>query len=90
MRLMRNQYRDVLALYIHGSGHYFRTYSNSESIPNLMSLQVDQGHKADPLQLSVMYDTGRDEYSIEINKRGGYYDNGCQAGNTDKTWSSSY
>lgn len=90
MRLMRNQYRDVLALYIHGSGHYFRTYQNSESIPNLMSLQVDQGHKADPLHLSVMYDIGKDEYSIDINKRGGYYENGCRAGNTDKTWSSNY
>ena len=57
-----------------------------------MSLQVDKGHKADPLQpqLSVMYERGKDEYSIDINKCGGYYDDGCRAGNSDKTWSSNY
>ena len=90
MNLMKDEYPDILALYIHGSGHKYATYMNDEDIPNLISLQVDAGFRADPLHISMMQDIVLDEYSVNIDKRDGYYDDGCQADNMDKTWSSSY
>lgn len=90
MSLMKNQYPDILALYIHGSGHKYATYMNDEDIPNLISLQVDAGDEADPLHISIMQDVVSDEYSVNIDKRDGYYYSGCQTDNMDKTWSSSY
>ena len=90
MDLMRNTYPEIMALYLLGSGHSFKTYYDNNNIPNLISLQVDAGDDADPLQISVTHDNQTDEYSFEIDVRRGYYYNGCQTSNMDKTWSSRY
>lgn len=90
MSLLREQYPDIVALYIHGDGHNFETYQPDYDNPNLFSLEVDGGEEADPLLISIMYNTVEDEIGFNIDIRGGYYYSGCQAGNIDKTWSSNY
>lgn len=90
MALLRQEYPDIKALYVHGDGHNFEVVQIDANNPNLIQLEVDGGEEADPLLISVMHDTVDDEYSFNIDVRGGYYYNGCQTGNTDKTWSSNY
>ena len=90
-RLLKSAtYSHIKALYIHGDGHDFYTYSPDVYNRNLFSLQVDGGEEANPLLVSVMHDTVDDQVYFEINVRGGGYNGGCQAGNIDKTWSSQY
>lgn len=90
MRLMRDQYPGIKALYVHGDGHDFELYRPDNSNPNLYALEVDGGDEADPLLISVVHDTVEDEFSFNIDARGGYYHSGCDAGNAEKTWSSNY
>ena len=89
MSLMRN-HRDIKAIYIHGDGHNFEISTPDLNNSNLVQLEVDGGEEADPLLISVMHDTVKDEFSFNIDVRGGYYYSGCKTGNTDKTWSSDY
>ncbi|KAL3806329.1 hypothetical protein ACHAXA_008798, partial [Cyclostephanos tholiformis] len=88
--LRTSAYSRIKALYIHGDGHDYITYSPDSSNPNLKSLQVDGGEEADPLLISFMSDAVSDSISYTINRRGGQYSGTCPAGNTDKTWSSNY
>ena len=90
MTLMREEYPYIKAMYIHGDGHYFKTYQPDGNNPNLSALEVEGGEEADPLLISVMHNTVKDEYEFNINIRGGYYYSGCQTDNIDKTWSSNY
>ena len=67
-RLMKSAtYSDIKALYIHGDGHDFYTYSPDVHNRNLFSLQVDGGEEANPLFISVMHDTVDDQVYFEIN-----------------------
>ena len=90
MRLLREEYPNITAIYVHGDGHNFQTNQPDPNNPNLTDLEVDGGDEADPLLISVMHDIEEDMFSFNIDVRGGYYDLGCQAGNVDKTWSSNY
>ncbi len=91
MNLLRTtSYSRTKALYIHGDGHDFYTYSPDVNNRNLLGVQVDAGEEANPLLISVNHDTNADEISFDIDVRGGGYIGGCQAGNIDKTWSSPY
>ena len=89
-RLMQRSYPHVATLYLHGDGHDFSISTPDSSNANLIDLEVDGGEEADPLLVSVMYDSNADTYSFDVDKRGGYYYGGCQTGNIDKTWTSSY
>ena len=86
--LKTTAYSRIKALYIHGDGHEFKSYYPDTSNPNLRSIQVDGGETANPLLISVMHATASDEFSFDVNRRGGLYSGVCQAGNIDKTWSS--
>ena len=88
--LKTTAYSCIKALYIHGDGHEFKSYYPDTSNPNLRSIQVDGGETANPLLISVMHATASDEFSFDVNRRGGLYSGVCQAGNIDKTWSSNY
>ena len=56
----------------------------------IFAIQVDGGEAANPLLISVMHAAASDEFSFDVNRRGGLYSGVCQAGNIDKTWSSNY
>jgi hypothetical protein len=88
--LKTNEYSRIKALYIHGDGHVFSTYSPDGTNSNLTSVQVDAGQLANPIIISVLHDTVADDISFDINRRGGLYSGDCPAGNVDKTWSSNY
>ena len=71
-RLLKSAtYSHIKALYVHGDGHDFYTYSPDVYNHNLFSLQVDGGEEANPLLISVMHDTVDDQVYFEINVRGG-------------------
>ncbi|KAL9187702.1 hypothetical protein ACHAXT_006080 [Thalassiosira profunda] len=90
MALLREEYPEIKALYVHGDGYNFESVQTDPGNPNLIQLEVDGGEEADPLLISVMHDTSLDEFSFSVDVRGGYYYEGCQTGNVDKTWSSAY
>lgn len=90
IKLMSQTYPDIPTLYLHGDGHNFGTEYPDRQNTNLVDLEVDGGEEADPLLISVMYDSATDKYSFNIDVRSGYYYGGCQTDNTDKTWPSSY
>ena len=88
--LRTSAYARIKAMYIHGDGHAYATYSPDPNNRNLTSLQVDGGELANPLLVSFMSDAVSGSISYTINRRGGRYGGTCPAGNTDKTWSSTY
>lgn len=64
-------YQNIKALYIHGDGHNFEIVNPDTNNPNLIQLEVDGGEEADPLLISVMHDTVKDEFSFNVDVRGG-------------------
>jgi hypothetical protein len=90
MSLLRDQYPDVATLYIHGDDHTFGLSNPYPDNPNLIGLVLEEGKNADPLLISVNWDTASDEFLFDFDYRGGIYSSGCNANNTDKTWSSDY
>jgi len=89
MRLLRNSYPNVLALYFHGDGHEFEVGYVDSNNRNLIQVQVDSGEIADPILVSIERDSSRSRDKMVIDRRGGRYKNGdCDPGQRDKTWSS--